>query len=236
MNRDPIEEKGGLNVYVFTGNTSVNSFDALGHQAGPIGPTDPRFNPGQPGTGIVSTTAYTELRYKPELEQLSCCSDDRIQNGKQILQQLFNTASASLSNVCNPANPGDHGATCKNSSQDLISWLLPTPPCWTCYLEQRNLFPDWFDSNNQYSDHQVIICRSYKSSGSISGEVIFDWWGDNRDPNTPPSSGGFPDAYRNKFRYPDPDQHITEYPFWQDCCGNYPRGRGPKPGFDASTQ
>jgi len=50
LNRDPIDEDGGLNLYRFVGNSSINQYDLLGLQAGPVGPTDPRW-PGLPGSG-----------------------------------------------------------------------------------------------------------------------------------------------------------------------------------------
>jgi len=36
MSRDPIQEKGGLNLYGFVKNDGVNSFDSLGLDAGPV--------------------------------------------------------------------------------------------------------------------------------------------------------------------------------------------------------
>ena len=44
MNRDPIGEEGGLNLYAFVGNDSVNRIDFLGMSAGPLGPGDKRFS------------------------------------------------------------------------------------------------------------------------------------------------------------------------------------------------
>lgn len=57
LNRDPIEETGGLNLYVFSLNNSNFYFDKLGKQAGPIGPTDPRFERQCCVNGKIYTTS-----------------------------------------------------------------------------------------------------------------------------------------------------------------------------------
>lgn len=50
-------------MYGFVGNGPINLYDRVGLQAGPIGPTDPRFNPGLPGTGggIPGPGAFDQL-------------------------------------------------------------------------------------------------------------------------------------------------------------------------------
>ncbi len=51
LNRDPIEEDGGDNLYMFCGNNGVNAFDALGDRVGKwIEPTDKEGN-AIPGAG-----------------------------------------------------------------------------------------------------------------------------------------------------------------------------------------
>ena len=45
--RDPIEEKGGVNLYVFVGNDVINLFDLLGLQSW-FAPSNDNFNPAIP--------------------------------------------------------------------------------------------------------------------------------------------------------------------------------------------
>src|SRR5207249_1596393 len=57
INRDPIEEAGGLNLYRVAGNDPYNETDALGldrnHNAPPVLPPYPTFPPAPPSIGPV---------------------------------------------------------------------------------------------------------------------------------------------------------------------------------------
>jgi len=132
-----------------------------------------------------------------------------------------------------PASPNDrkNPASCKNSSQDVINWIMPTPPCWRCYLEHRDYIAN--DVNDKRRDHQVIICVSFDILGNAREQIMFDWWGDAKGRN----EGGFephdPSAVRQEFQYYAPYQS-TSPDAYIDCQGML-HGRIPVRDFSAST-
>ena len=94
-------------------------------------------------------------------------------------------------------------------------------------LEERDSTPNDVDDSDW--DHRVIICAAYSSGGRRVKEVIFDWWGDSIAWNLgPPQSGGPPDAFRRKYKYP---AQVIHYPYYMDCHGNRKTKNLPKPGF-----
>jgi len=217
LSRDPIEEQSDANLYQIVANQPIARYDLQGLYWAPR----PRYE------------GWPTLRHKPNKSALGCCDRANIDQGKQWLDEQYRAAAQDLSARCSPAPPGEQGATCKHSSSYLIDWLLPTPPCWLCYLEHRHMTPPWarIPGWTDY-DHQVVICRAFSRTGGIDQEVIYDWWGDTTHGTK--QSGSSPDRFRRKFHWPDEQQPVRERPFWRDCCWNLRGGRPPAPGFSSS--
>ncbi len=211
LSRDPIEELGGLSLYGFLDNHVLDWVDLFG-----LAPKPPKAIP---------------------MHQLGCCDAATIAAGEKILNDRFNQAKAAAAKLgLKPVPTNTPGASCKNSSIDIIDWLFPTPRCWRCYLQEHNKYSPSEDPNDTLLDHQVIICTAYQKDGTKLKEILFDWWGDEKykrgQPGQPPPlSGGPPDPIRIKYPYPkDP----IDNPFYTPCNGS-PPSNCPKPGFDACT-
>jgi uncharacterized protein RhaS with RHS repeats len=48
ISRDPIEERGGINLYGYVGNNSINAIDLFGEAPGAPGFNDPNYDPSWP--------------------------------------------------------------------------------------------------------------------------------------------------------------------------------------------
>jgi len=214
ISRDPAEEDGGSNLYGAMDNDPTDEVDPLGLKS-----SDP--------TGLPSSAT-------------GCCTQEKIAAGERTLNRSYNRAVLALSSAgLKPAFPGYGGATCKNSSSDVISYLSPTPPCWRCYLDLRSVSSAQKDPEGKDQDHQVVICAAYSATGTLVKEIIFDWWGDTpsglHQPigNVPQQSGGSPGAFRRKYPF---QRRIGVSPFFTNCDGTHPyRGSAPRPCLACST-
>jgi hypothetical protein len=112
-----------------------------------------------------------------------------------------------------PVPIGKQGATCKNSSADILLWLAPFPKCWQCYLELR----EQVHLGVKFADHQVVICAAY-AQGAKKKEIMFDWWGDTMKNRA--QSEGPPDPFRSE--WPDNPFIVPEryYGCTRNCAGN----------------
>lgn len=162
-----------------------------------------------------------------------CCTAQKISDGEKTLNANFQKAKAAAkAKGITPAPGGGAGATCKNSSQDIIDWLAPFPPCWRCHLEERNYYSPKDDPNDTCWDHQVIICTAYLPGSVKSKEIIFDWWGDVHYWYKSDVSGGPPTAFREAYKYPGKIQNPASY---TNCDGTRAsKGRLQKPCFSCS--
>src|ERR1051326_5738468 len=209
LNRDPIGEQGGLALYCVVDNEPIISIDFLGLE-------------GDSPRGL------------PE-EATSCCTKEKIANGETELQTRFKKASDEARRIgLTAVLPPGNGATCKNTSTDIIEWLFPFPSCWRCHLEERNYYSPTDDPKDNRLDHQVIICAAFAQGGSKFKEIIFDWWGDAYHRFRQPVSGGSPEAFRNQFRFPS---RIYDFPYYLNCDGTvaYPLRPDFQPNFNGST-
>jgi len=212
LNRDPIEEEGGLNLYGMLDNDPVNYIDLYGlAMSRPLQPPQP------PPT--------LPLRKPIPEKERACCDDRTVKKGEDELKNRYKKATDAAKKLgLKPASPppwGSGPATCKNSSLDVLEYLVPTPSCWQCYLEERNYYSPAKDPKDDRRDHQVVICVGYFASGAKK-EIIFDWWGDTKHGDN--QSGGPPDKFRKEYRYP---QKNTENPYWTKCSDGNPNETPP---------
>ena len=150
LTRDPIEEKGSrilekssaarssdrpvpvarkrkgqspiraeeLNLYAFLENAPTVYVDIDGRQAASGG-----------GKGALPNQPYPA---QPIGCSLTCCSDEKIEEGRKALRRSYLQA-VQAANILGltAVESGTQGASCKNSSRDIINWLLPNPACWS---------------------------------------------------------------------------------------------------------
>ncbi|PWU10511.1 MAG: hypothetical protein C5B50_25470 [Verrucomicrobia bacterium] len=207
LDRDPLMEAGGKNLYAFVLNAPVSFYDPFGLEM-PVW-EGPMFQP-PPAPPPAPTNAPT----LPDAMR-ACCDEKSRQKGENELNRRYNraVAKAGVLNLL-PAALGKPGASCVNSSSDILRWLAPFPKCWVCYLENR----DRVDYNILRHDHQVVVCRGYTSASTAPREIMFDWWGDTE--NTLSRSGGSPDPFRQEYPlgpWVTPERYTGAI---TDCSGN----------------
>jgi RHS repeat-associated protein len=203
LSSDPILEEGGLNVYAFIDNDGLNFVDLH---------------------GLTDVPATIALKRKIPDKEITCCDEPTRNDGEKQLNAGYQKALDRAKYwKLKPTGPDVGGiwkpsgnATCKMSSWDVLEFLVPTPRCWQCYLEERNRYPEAEDPNDVRSDHQVVICVGYTSSGAKK-EIMFDWWGHTL--NSRVWSGGTPDRFRQEYRYP---KRNKENDYWTKCSDNLP--------------
>ncbi len=194
LSRDPAQEAGGFNLYAMLDNDALDFVDLVGLAPVVIPPKSP-IPPDQRG----------------------CCDSKTIAQGENELNKRYKKAvQTAASQGLQPAKSGQDGASCKNSSFDILyEFLLPSPKCWKCHIEERNYYSPKDDPKDTNIDHSVISCTGYASSGSKK-EIIFDWWGDTSHGDN--QSGGSPDKFRKKFPYP-PENGNSENQRYIGCDG-----------------
>ncbi len=217
--KDPVGEMGGLNLYGFCRNdpqlfTDRNGLDFgmwIGH---------PGYNFPLP---ITPPAPKPPVLQRPILEkERGCCDSATVDKGEQELRRRYQIAVDEANRLrlkpASPPNPlwpfgGGGAATCKNSSSDVLEYLVPTPACWQCYLEERNAYSPKDDPKDERRDHQVVICVGYPTSGAKK-EIIFDWWGGETSP----------DDFRREYPYPG---RVGENPYWTRCSNGQPSATPP---------
>jgi hypothetical protein len=177
--RDPIEERGGINLYGFVGNSPLNRWDYLGLEdccdEKTIGEGEKELND----------------RYK-NIEKANQDSGVPRFGGPNSANSCIMVNSDVLSNL--PTNP---------DAQDPSEWGLPK--CWDCELENRRR-PVRSGGILGYviKDHWVVICTATDDKGAKVKEITFDYWNKNAIPGEDPNNY-FRQLYPDRG---DPNQRI----------------------------
>src|SRR5207244_3615476 len=117
-----IDEQDGPNLYAFVRNSPAGVFDKDGRDSSDAG---------------AQTPPPKVPTFPAELSR--CCDSKAISEGELELNRRFQLAKkAAVFLGLVPVNPPKYGATCKNSSADILELLTPFPKCWQCYLEERD--------------------------------------------------------------------------------------------------
>ena len=111
--RDPIEERGGLNLYGFVYNSGINDWDYLG-LSGP--------------------------HSKPPSD-IACCDEAKIEEGKGKLTEVYNKTKQEWDKA--GVEPGDGDFSCFKLNADIMIEFQPIPECWECKLENRQTDPKY---------------------------------------------------------------------------------------------
>lgn len=119
--------------------------------------------------GLASGVAAPALRHALPPRERCCCDETMVKLGEKTLQSRYGEAVSEAKALgITPSWPPPYGsgrASCKNSSMDVLDYLVPTPRCWQCYLEERNHYKPAEDPKDERLDHQVVICVGYYRDG-----------------------------------------------------------------------
>jgi RHS repeat-associated protein len=152
INRDPITEKGGINMYAFVRNSPTFHHDRLGLYVCP--PPQPAPPP-PPGT--------------------ACCDGKTIDAGYKILKKRWLDATKFLDDANVSTDPeGESGVSCIESANRILAFMSPIPKCWKCYVHRRGWNWNFWDPDDENS----IRCDPVGPSGGLFFTMIFDWWYD----------------------------------------------------------
>jgi len=153
--RDPIGERGGINLYGMVGNDSVNLYDRLG--------LDP------PGKGLNGP--------------YGCCDSQKMLDGLIDLKKQAEKIKQGFADGSIKAEP-DGSQSCKINHSYLIN-NLKVPRCWKCRKEcgGATLWRIATYETDGWRDHCVVICKSKTGTGADDLEIILDITGGFTDPD-----------------------------------------------------
>lgn len=155
LNRDPIEEKGALNLCGFVANNPLSRYDRLGQDF-----------PG--GDRQINPTKWPN----PDGYDTSCCCKKEAKKGLAELNDRFSNAVKYLADRhTKPDADGSKPNTlsCQESAEAILGFMKPTPPCWICFLEQRG---PWLPGGYW---HYAVVC--IRLGYFDFDAVYFDWFG-----------------------------------------------------------
>lgn len=188
--RDPIEERGGANLYGFVGNNGIGVVDVLGLLGSkiPIGPENHykemearKRNPywdflddNERSNAIATGTVYEPPKRGPRPDQKSyegnfdCCNSEKISEGKSKL--LEKASQMTLIDSISYRISSGNRPSCYNCNS--LAWEPgDCGSCWTCYMENRRKRRAWYQP---VPDHWVVICFAVDSSGNKADSLIID--------------------------------------------------------------
>jgi len=188
LSRDPIKERGferlhsrppsrlviPANLYAFLRNTA-QEIDFLGLADLPIYIPPYEFpGPPIPPIGPAPSAPYDNC----------CCTPQRVLDGEIELNTRYKEASDYLRRsgaYYDPDGVG-RGVSCLEAAHAILQFMSPTPPCWTCFIENRQgrLGGLGWDEN-------AIVCTSRPNRGT-SRAIVFDWFDVQRGISTPGES------------------------------------------------
>ena len=204
--RDPIEERGGINLYTFVRNGGVNEFDFLGL------------------TGSHSS----------ETEPEACCDENTIAEGEEELNTRYRRIESDYEDQKIPRF-GERNSphSCIMINAEVMERLAspdPTvqevdlagiPKCWDCQLENGQTDIAWrgFSGGGfKRKDHWVVVCKATDFDGNPVKEITFDYWNKNA------IGGEDPSYFREEYPHPG-DPNINTPQLHQTCIPFSPESR-----------
>lgn len=152
LNRDPIEEDGGLNLYEFVGNDGVNHFDSLGQMPMPWGDENYYINVVQPH--------FRELEERLARELQALCPEEH---------KLWDHPNRTKKVCCNPS-------PCKAKAQEMASAFAATlrGVWWAEYKKYGNVLGG-VDGNERVGKASRSLRHPFGDSGYGDGCNVDDW-------------------------------------------------------------
>lgn len=122
--RDPIEEQGGVNLYLFAGNAAVNHVDLLGRLASPHPPSPPIV------IYVICAQAYKCLPVDPTKDE-SCCPKPGVvaKTASAELMFTFSEAYATAATAATQMVMAEVAERCEGGEVDCIVRLLGETFC-----------------------------------------------------------------------------------------------------------
>ena len=170
LSRDPIEERGGINLYGFVGNDPVNFWDYLGLRGDP--PIGGKRRP--PPLTQLDKELMEAISKQQRGELCQCSREDKNKGRKSIEEQyakIWNQANACVS--------------CIDHAKDVLE-NLKVPDCWVCatstgYLTPNNSWgtPSWYTQwrsyqNGGWLNHAVVVCATLSKDGRPTNKLVLD--------------------------------------------------------------
>jgi RHS repeat-associated protein len=148
INRDPIEERGGINLYGFVGNDGVSQWDYLGWDKCPDGKC------------CKGDKCEIDTCKKGSLTVRLGNVDLRKQLLKALLERTYGEPAGTLLN----GRPDD---SCYNQNAAFMI-NLKVPHCWECELEAGEKFFG--------ADHVWVKCKAKNCQNLVVDTLVLDYW------------------------------------------------------------
>jgi RHS repeat-associated protein len=246
--RDPIAERGGVNLYGFCYNDSFGWIDYLGNA--PIGggfggpqvtPPHGFYYTGWQSRPTSSPLDPTDITPQNANVDRHCCDQSTIDAGEKELNIRYRLIELSFKAAGNKRfQPVDSSESCIMINNEVLLHLGTKegaklnsengiPNCWDCQLENGRTETKWVgfhwkgwqpfdDSGFKQKDHWVVVCKATDKSGKMVKEITFDYWNSFSWPGQDPK--------HFRFEYPNPgDPPINPSQRHQTCVPNQPQTR-----------
>ncbi len=210
LNRDPIGERGGVNLQYFLENNGVNGVDVLGlfnegnPYAGPGAPAPPPPSPPSPPSPPPPPPPSKPFPVEiPWISNLNCgCNTIRLDYGEAKLRWIAKVVKEDILTWHYYTGNGwtGYAQSCKINHSILLDEIQKRiPECWQCRRltgaqNPKKYFSFWLD-------HSVVLCTAFGADRkTIAREIILD------------ITGGFesPDDWRAY--YPDYKEEFSTIP------------------------
>jgi RHS repeat-associated protein len=140
------------------------------------------------------------------------CDANMIDTGKKKLLGRYGIAKTYLDpHRPSPMPEQNSGWACDGVAGWIGQFMAKTPPCWTCYVEERWGPPRWGWPRRIQHDLNVVVCESHPKSGP-SDKIFFDYWH-----NAPP--GQDYSVYLKE--YPGPGKVGQNFPEVDCVCSSH---------------
>lgn len=216
LSRDPIVEKGGLNLYEFCKNRPTVRVDFVGLNS-----------------DLGNGSYRDEIRglILAQNGELKCCDEDLIRKGAHTLWIRFKSERQRAHDQHQPreeGRPEEVGGkgnySCYNVNNTVLGALgepiesehtgpwkkweqmsqdekniqnarRGIPKCWDCHLENRARFSHWVGMKMHLRDHWIVICVGRNSKGETVSTMGFDLWKKGSGFEDPNAEGAFRSRY-----------------------------------------
>jgi hypothetical protein len=151
-------------------NTTMQAESSLGWPY-----PDPK--PGDPPRKYPPPTPFSPSKVYKKYD-CSCCGKKEIDTGLIELKRRFLVAQGYLNGAGLPKRLGGNGpVTCGTANERVLTFMEPTPRCWTCFMDVRwdedplNPPKRW----QPFWNENFIHCFTINNQG-IQKEIIFDYF------------------------------------------------------------
>jgi RHS repeat-associated protein len=188
--RDPIGENGGVNLYGFLGNSTINEIDLLGH----FYETKEERERREEAENIANQRKVDQENRRKRRDNAECCTQEKRIAGRKNLQEKYYKIKETLRNNGIIARGTyffeNDGASCDEQNSQVMASMSPIPDCWECKYVYASKY------SGGTADHWWVECKSFNEHGNDFETIVFD-------------------AYHDRPGGPNPQLNRTTYPYEQ---------------------